>query len=124
MERNIESLITNTISNLKEILDVGTVVGSPIRINDNVCLLPICKMTMGLISGGCDVGKVKIKKAKIDNYAGGSGTGLTYSPVGIVSIVGDVVKYIPLEDSVPYYNIVNSIEKMISKIFDKNREEK
>jgi len=113
MEKNLDNLISNTIKNIKDIIDVDTIIGTPMKINDVVTIIPICKMTLGLISGGCDVGKDKIRAAKIDNYAGGSGTGLSYTPIGILSVVSEDVRYIPLGDSVPYYDIVNKVENIV-----------
>ena len=119
MERDVDSLISNTIKNLKEILDVNTIIGDAVKVNDNVTIIPICKMTMGLISGGCDVGKDKFRAGKIDNYAGGSGTGISYSPIGILSIVVDDVRYISLGDNIPYLDIANKVENIVLKALGK-----
>ena len=119
MEKNLDNLISNTVKNIKDIIDVDTVIGSPMHINDNVTIIPVCKMTLGLISGGCDVGKDRFRSAKIDNYAGGSGTGLSYTPIGILSVVVDDVRYIPLGDAIPYYDIVNKVENIVLNVIDK-----
>ena len=74
---------------------------------------------MGLITGGGDIGKDKFKKSQINNYLGGSGTGLSFSPVGIITIVGEDVKYISLDDPIPYYDIVKTIENLISNVLKK-----
>ncbi len=121
MEKNIDSLISNTIKNLKEILDVNTIIGEAIKVNDNVTIIPICKMTMGLVSGGCDVGKDKFRSAKIDNYAGGSGTGISYTPIGVLSVVVDDVRYIPLGDEIPYFDIVNKVENIVLNAINKEK---
>lgn len=119
MENNIENLISSTINNLKEVLDIDTVIGRPIKISDIVTIVPICKMIMGLISGGSDSGRDKTKRAKVENYAGGSGTGITYTPIGVLYVVADKVGYIPLGENIPYYDIVNSLENVITKVLDK-----
>ena len=119
MAKDIENLITSTISNLKEVLDINSIIGNPIQVGSNITLIPVCKMLMGLISGGSDSGKDKLRKAKIDNYAGASGTGISYTPIGMVAVVGNVVKYIPLGKDIPYYNITQSIEKIITTFVDK-----
>jgi uncharacterized spore protein YtfJ len=119
MEKDIESLITSTISNLKEILDISSIIGNPIYIGNDIVIIPVCKMLMGLISGGSDAGKDKLRKAKIDNYAGASGTGISYTPIGAIVVIGNAVKYIPLGKDIPYYNITQSIEKIVGIIIDK-----
>ncbi|MBE5735647.1 MAG: hypothetical protein E7361_04310 [Clostridiales bacterium] len=121
MEKNIDSLISNTIKNLKEILDVNTIIGEAIKVNDDVTIIPICKMTMGLVSGCCDVGKDKFRSAKIDNYAGGSGTGISYTPIGVLSVVVDDVRYIPLGDEIPYFDIVNKVENIVLNAINKEK---
>ncbi len=119
MEKKVDNLITNTIRNLKDILDVNSVIGKPMKISEMVTIIPICKMTMGLVTGGSEVGKDKIKASRIDNYAGGSGTGVNFTPIGIISVVADVVKYIPLGKDVPYYDIIDKVENIALNIIDK-----
>lgn len=119
MEKDIENLITSTISNLKEILDISSVIGNPICIGNDITIIPVCKMLMGLISGGSDAGKDRLRKAKIDNYAGASGTGISYTPIGAIIVMGQVVKYIPFGKEVPYYNITQSIEKVLGSLIDR-----
>jgi len=120
MEKNIDNLITNTIRNLKDILDVNSVIGEKMKINDLVTIIPICKMTMGLVTGGSEIGKDKIRASKINNYAGGSGTGVNFTPIGIISVVGNVVKYIPLGKEIPYYDIIDKIENITLNIIEKS----
>ena len=121
MANNIDNFMTSTISKLKDILDIDSIIGEPIKVNDNVTILPICKMTLGVISGGSDVGKEKIKLAKFDNYAGGSGTGVSYQPIGIVAVVNDDLKFISLNNTVPYFEILETIKTVSSNII-KNTE--
>ena len=119
MENKVDQIITNTIKDLKSILDVNSVIGSPIKVGSAVTIMPICKLTMGLVTGGGDVGKERFKKVSDRNYLGGSGTGISYSPVGVIAVIGDSVKYISLDDPVPYYDIARSVENTINNIVDK-----
>ena len=118
-----ENVFISTINKLNEVVDVDSIVGKPIKLSDNICIVPICKMTMGLIEGGSDIGKKKFSQSKFTNFAGASGTGVNYQPVGIVAVVGDDLKYISLNNAVPYFEILETI-KDISKTVMENKNDK
>lgn len=78
---SIDKLIDNTFIRLKEIVDANTMVGSTIKLNDNLFIIPISKVSVGLISGGGE-----IPKNKKNSMSVGSSTGFTIVPMGFITI--------------------------------------
>ena len=61
----IENLMRSTMENLKDMIDVNTVIGDSIETSDGTCIVPISKVTFGFASGGSEFGMpVKIEPSK------------------------------------------------------------
>ena len=54
----ISDVMKETMSKIKEMVDVNTIVGNPITTPDGVTLIPVSKVTFGFAAGGSD-GKAK-----------------------------------------------------------------
>jgi sporulation protein YtfJ len=72
----------------------NTVIGNPINTPQGTTIIPVSKVSLGFASGGLDyAGKSEEAiRARIQNFGGGGGTGLSVVPVGflVVSPNGDV----------------------------------
>lgn len=90
-ENNIENVIENTFSHIKDIVDANTVVGNIIKINDKNYMIPVSKISVGLISGGGS-----IPKGKNQNQNMGSGTGFNIVPIGFVAVTQMGMKFLPV----------------------------
>ncbi len=97
-ESKLNDIIQTSLSHIKELTDVSTVVGEQIETKNGTVIIPISKVSVGFVSGGVDYyGKRKKEegpapKAVQANFGGGGGTGLTIQPVGFLVIKpnGDV----------------------------------
>jgi len=116
MSNNTEEFVTATLSKLENILDTNSIIGEPLKLSENITIVPVCKMTMGIIGGGSSIGKDKLKAVKFNNFAGGSGTGISYQPIGVIASVKDELKYINLNDSVPYFEIIDVINNITKNV--------
>ena len=93
----IDNIIENTFSQIKNIVDANTVVGEVIKITDNIMIVPISKISVGLVSGGM------MPKSKKDMGGAGSGTGFNIEPIGFVSINSGVLEFSPITTSLTQY---------------------
>lgn len=94
----IENIMTQTLNNLKNLIDVNTVIGKPVLSGDGVhTIIPISKLSMGFLVGGGEYNE----KNKKENYpyAGGTGAGISVTPVGFLICNGVSHKLITLEDA-------------------------
>ena len=48
----IQSLMSTTMENIKDMVDVNTVVGDPVMTNDGTTIIPISRVSFGFLSGG------------------------------------------------------------------------
>ena len=103
MEKNhpIGDLMSTTMQKIREMVDVNTIIGTPIRTDDGITLIPVSKLSFGFASGGSDF-MTKNQKPEADNaFGGGSGAGVNISPVAFLIVKGDTVKLLPVAPLVP-----------------------
>ena len=93
-ENKLQDIIKTSLENIRTMVDANTVVGNPIDTKSGTTIIPISKVSVGFASGGVDyTGKNEAANAaKVQNFGGGGGTGISVSPVGflVVSTSGDV----------------------------------
>lgn len=87
---SIDKLIENTFDRLKNILDADTIIGSTIKVSEKICIIPVNKVSVGLISGGGEIPNKKKKK----NFNGCSTSGFTIIPIGFITINDTKIDYI------------------------------
>ena len=54
MEHPLSDMMTNSMSKIKDMVDVNTVVGSPITTPGGVTIIPVTKVSIGYGGGGSD----------------------------------------------------------------------
>ena len=88
MNHPLSEMMSNSMSKIKDMIDVNTVIGSPITTPDGVTLIPITKVSVGYGGGGSDF-VTKNYPANRDNaFGGGAGAGVTITPMAFVVIRG------------------------------------
>ena len=55
MNHPLSEMMSNSMSKIKDMIDVNTVIGSPITTPDGVTLIPITKVSVGYGGGGSDL---------------------------------------------------------------------
>ena len=90
---SIEKLIENTMQNLHNLIETNIVVG------------------------GGEYADVSVRK-KIENYplAGGSGGGVSISPIGFLIEDKNGVNYIDIENKTAYQTALNLFNKLVNKV--------
>lgn len=93
-ENKLQDIIKTSLENIKTMVDADTVIGKPINTASGTTIIPISKVSVGFATGGIDyTGKNEAANAaKMQNFGGGGGTGISVAPVGflVVSATGDV----------------------------------
>ena len=102
-EHPIQGLMQTAMENIKEMVDVNTIVGDPVETPDGSIILPISKVGFGFAAGGSEF---KIEKDNNGNgqskagehatvalpFGGGSGGGVSITPIAFLVVgVGVVV---------------------------------
>ena len=111
----IGELMQTTMENVKNILQVDTVVGDPIITPDGITLVPISKISIGFGGGGVDFGP-KLKDGP-QPYGGGNATGVKIEPFGFLVIKDGVVRMINVTP--PAHTPVDRIIDLVPQVMDR-----
>ena len=84
-ENKLQEVIAATLSQVKNIIDADTVIGSPIQTASGTTIIPISKVAIGYATGGIDFND-KSEKTKPQNFGAGGGTGISIQPIGFLCI--------------------------------------
>ena len=114
MEKHaIGDLMEKTMARIREMVDVNTIVGSPITTVDGITLIPVSKVSFGFAAGGSDFQTKNGKDGAPDAFGGGSGAGVKIEPVSFLVIRDGSVRMISANASEQ-----NSVEKFIDAMPD------
>ena len=81
---DISEIIKASLDSIKFFANTDSVIGNPISTSTGVTIIPISKLTVGFVGGGVDYGQKKI--AHTQNFGGGSGTGLSITPIALLTV--------------------------------------
>ena len=56
MSQNLPNMLQDTISKIREMVDVNNVIGEPITTADGITIIPVSKVSVGFGGGGFGVG--------------------------------------------------------------------
>lgn len=112
-EHPINDLMGVTMEKIREMVDVNTIVGTPITCADGATIIPISKVSYGFASGGSDL-PAKVEK---DLFGGGSGAGISIQPVAFLVILNGEVKLMQLSIDASTPNaLINLVPDVVEKI--------
>lgn len=106
-------ILESTIEKVKDLVNVSTIIGEPMKVDGGVTIIPVSKVTYGFASGGSDFPS----KSNQDIFGGGGGAGVTILPVAflVIDAYGNVdVKHITAFD-----NAAERIVGLVPEMFDK-----
>jgi uncharacterized spore protein YtfJ len=124
MQKNtqkLESVISNQISVLGDMLSPDMVIGKQIKISNDITVIPVNKITLGYLNGGGEYGDIKLfSKEKKHPFLGGGGAVVNMSPNGFLIVKGNDVSYVKvLEDFIE--GVFEKTTQFIQKnVYDKN----
>lgn len=115
-KNRINTVVETSLKNINDLIDVNTVVGEPIKIDDSI-LIPVSTVTMGLLSGGGEYGKNSIFKSKDDlPFSAGNGSIISVKPKGFLIKNGNEnFKYLPVDES-NYERLIEKASDFLSNI--------
>ncbi len=114
-EHPINDLMQTSMQKLREMVDVNTIVGQPIRTDDGTTIIPVSKVTFGFGSAGSDFPSAKPK----DMFGGGSGGGVSISPIAFLVISNGNVRLLQLagsDENGTTDRIINMVPDVVDKV--------
>lgn len=148
-EHPIENVMKTTMENLKEMIDVNTIVGDAVETAEGTVIVPISKVSFGFVAGGGEYKEDGTAKKANGNligngsngsadgaekdmpFAGGSGAGVSVNPIAFLVVGEDKIKLLPVQynstvdrivELVP--TVVGELQNMIGKGQNKPKDKK
>jgi len=127
----IEGLMKVAMENIKEMVDVNTIVGDPVETPDGSVIMPISKVGFGFAAGGSEfttdseieieggsVSKSDALNAKVAlPFGGGSGGGVSITPIAFLVVGKSGVKVVPLDNNTHILErLIDSAPQVVEKI--------
>ena len=113
-EHPINNLMGTVMENIKGMIDVNTIIGEPVETSNGTMIIPISKVGFGFAAGGSEI---PTKNPGEKPFGGGSGAGVSISPIGFLVVTADQIKMIPVSSgSTPIDKLVDYIPVAIDKV--------
>ena len=113
MDTKVKDLISSSIGKIHELSDANTIIGEPIKIDDNITIIPISKISYGFAAGGSDLPSKNDKEL----FGGGSGAGMSIQPLAFIVVANGEVKLLELgSGNSPANAIVSAVPELFTKI--------
>ena len=110
-QNKLNETIETTLKNLSTIIDANTVFGSPLKTESGEIIIPVSKITVGILSGGGEYGKLGIFNSSSNlPFSAGNGAVVSVKPCGFLLKENDKFKLLNVAG--------NSYEKLIDKVSD------
>ena len=112
----IENRMDKTLDDLRHMVDGETVVGREILAPDGTVVIPISKITLGMVSGGGEYGLQRLNGDFTG--AGAGGAGATITPLGFLLLGRSGHSFIKIdgkEADEKWINIVQSVPKIFTR---------
>ena len=115
MDHPIGGLMQTTLENIKDMVDVNTVIGEPIPTVNGPTIIPVSKVSFGFLSGGGEYDLNKLPETETP-FAGGSGAGVSVQPVSFLVVGPDGVKVLPAQQVTAWERAVNCAPQLLEDI--------
>ena len=114
--RPVERVMDNAFSKMRGLADADIVVGTPVMTADGASIIPVNRVSMGFLTGGGEYSDLSRVPHSAYPFAGGSGAGLSISPVCFLVSDGKTVKLINVNETEPLDKLLGLIPESIGKI--------
>ena len=125
-EHPIEGLMLTAMNSIKDMIDVNTIIGDPIKASNNIVVIPISKVSFGFAAGGSEFTGETIneyRKQEKDEqiqyrlpFGGGAGAGVSLNPVAFLVIQDNLVKLLPVDHSTSLDKLLDYIPDLFEKV--------
>lgn len=116
MNHPLPDMMGSSLTKLKDMVDVNTIIGDPIQTPEGVLIIPVSKVKLGYAGGGSDFAPKGYPAAKDNAFGGGSGAAVTITPVAFLVVKGDSVRLMPVAE--PASNSLERLIEMLPELID------
>ena len=116
MSKKLPNMLDGTLEKLRQMVDGNSIIGDAIHVGEDVTVIPISKISLGVAGGGADYVS-KHPNNQENPFGGGVGAGVQVTPVAFLVVKGDSVRMLPV--STPATTTVDRLVEMIPEALDK-----
>ena len=123
MQHPIDTMMQTTMEQIRSMVDVNTVIGTPVTGAKGSTIIPISKVSFGFVAGGGEYAAEEARGRSVPNenypFAGGSGAGVSVQPVGFLVVGEDCVKVLPAQSNSAVERLVEMLPQMMEEFSPK-----
>ncbi len=116
----IESLMSTTMENIRDMIDVNTVIGDAVQTPDGSTVIPISRVSFGFVAGGAEYGlnsrSARESKPEALPFGGGTGAGVSVSPMGFLVMNHDSVRIMPASCQTSVDRLIELVPQLVSDV--------
>jgi len=130
VEHPIQGLMKTAMENIREMVDVNTIVGDAVETPDGTVIMPISRVGFGFAAGGSEfVVDSGEDSSRLGNggmadqatphfpFGGGSGGGVSITPIAFLVVGSHGVKIVPLDRQMHLYErLIESAPQMVDRL--------
>lgn len=123
MEHPIGNMMKTTMENIRDMVDVNTVIGEPVVGPNDITIIPVSKVSFGFVAGGGEYTASDKSNSRAQQtpeepmpFAGGSGAGVSVQPVGFLVVGKDGVKMLPAQTFTVADRVVELLPQVVSDV--------
>ncbi|WP_067843002.1 GerW family sporulation protein [Amphibacillus sediminis] len=120
----IEGLMSTAMEQLKQIVDVNTIIGDPIQTSDGSTIITVSKVSFGFAAGGSEFSNGQSSSQDQSNeevlpFGGGSGGGVSITPIAFLVMHKQGNELIHLQE---HSHIYEKLIEVAPQAFEKIKE--
>lgn len=113
----IEGLMTTAMENLKDMIDVNTIIGDPVETPDGSIIMTVSKVGFGFAAGGSEFMTNKQGNGQEKSpFGGGSGGGVSITPIAFLIVNSSGVRMLHLDENT---HLLDKIIDLAPAVIDK-----
>ena len=113
MSQTLPNMLENTIAKIREMVDVNSVIGTPITTPDGVTIIPVSKVSVGFGGGGSDFAN----RSGENPFGGGVGGGVKVTPLCFLVVKDGNVRMMSVPE--PANSTADRVVEMLPDTLDK-----
>ncbi len=116
----IEGLMQTAMENIKQMVDVNTILGDPVETPDGSVIIPISRVSFGFAAGGTEfegttTGNQK-EQEKSHPFGGGSGAGISLRPVAFLIAGNGQVRVLPVDNRAMFDRLIDYVPQLLNHL--------
>ena len=115
----IDAMMQTTMEQIRSMVDVNTVVGTPVSGTRDTTIIPISRVSFGFIAGGGEYAVEDHRRNTVMPetfpFAGGTGAGVSVQPVGFLVVGDGTVKVLPAQSGSAMERIVELLPQLVEE---------